>query len=230
MIERLRASALLRGVDDDCLEALVRHARQRRLTAGDRLWRAGEQARSLMAVERGLVAVVQGTATGEENLVALFGPGDNLCIAPAIERQSFPADAIAVTREVVVLELAASAVRALMPGRPALALAVNRALLDNARLLRAKIDIVGIGTVPRRLAVLLLQLAERFGARDSEGALVTGVTLTREQLGQLVRARTETVSRLLGRWQRAGWVSDADGGLALRRPEMIERIAGIGGR
>jgi CRP-like cAMP-binding protein len=107
-----------------------------------------------------------------------------------------------------------------------LALAVNRALLAHTAALRAKIDIVSAGSVPRRLAALTLYLIERFGKPTTQGSTAIEVSLTREQIAQLVSARVETVIRIMSRWQKAGWLVTMRHGLEVTRVDMLKRILG----
>jgi CRP-like cAMP-binding protein len=61
---------------------------------------------------------------------------------------------------------------------------------------------------------------------SATGAVTIEIGLTREQIGQLVSARTETVVRVLGRWQRAGWFDGGRARIELVRPDMLARILG----
>jgi CRP-like cAMP-binding protein len=50
------------------------------------------------------------------------------------------------------------------------------------------------------------------------------VSLAREDIGQLVSARVETVIRILSRWQKAGWLANRPGGIEILREDMLRRI------
>jgi CRP-like cAMP-binding protein len=103
---------------------------------------------------------------------------------------------------------------------------MNRALLEHTDILRAKIDIVSAGSVPARIAALVLYLVERFGeSRDAQNAHA-GIDLTREQIGHIVGARPETVIRIMSRWHKAGWLDSTRAGMAVHRLDMIRRMAG----
>jgi CRP-like cAMP-binding protein len=128
---------------------------------------------------------------------------------------------------VELLKIDASVVRRTLAEDAGLAAAVNRALLRHTQALRAKIGIVSAGTVPRRLATLMLYLADRFGRPAEDAVLRIDVALTREQIGQLVSARVETVIRVLSRWQKLGWLRGTRDGLELLRRDMLERVLGL---
>ena len=225
LVAQLHAASLFRGIDIKQIESLAPHCSRRRLRAGDYIWRRGDVAQSFIVVEKGLIAIQRGTAEGDNVLVALFGPGDTLCVVPALQRLVFPADAIAITEETEVLVIAAAPLLKAIGQNAELTGAVNRALLDHTTSLRHKIDIVSVGTVPRRVAVLLLYMAERFGRKSNDGTVEIHPALTREQIGQLVNARTETVIRIMSRWSKAGWIRGTAPRLQLLRIDMLQRMA-----
>lgn len=221
----LRAAGPFRELRADWIERLAAHCTRRQFSAGDYVWRRGEAAQSFVVVEEGLVAVQRDTVDGENVLVALFGPGDTLCVVPALQHTPFPADAVAVAERVEVLVVAAAPVLVALDRDAELAAALNRALLDHASSLRNKIDIVSAGTVPRRVATLLLYLSKRFGRKSDDGTIEIYPAVTREQIGQLVNARTETVIRIMSRWSKAGWIQGAAPRLKLLRADMLRRMA-----
>lgn len=221
----LRTAGPFRKLDSEWIERLAAHCTRRRFGAGDYVWRRGETAQSFIVVEEGLVAVQRDTVDGENVLVALFGPGDTLCIVPALQHTPFPADAFTVTERAEVLIVAAAPVLSALGRDAELATALNRALLEHTSSLRNKIDIVSAGSAPRRVAALLLYLAERFGRESKDGTVEIRPALTREQIGQLVNARTETVIRIMSRWSKAGWIQGAASRLRLSRMDMLRRMA-----
>lgn len=224
LADRLGATDFFAGLDRALLELLARDALSRRFAAGERIWRAGEDAAHFVAIEEGLVELEQVTPGGEAMMMGLFGRGDTLCIMPALKGRPYPADAVALTESVCALLVPGRAVFDVLDSHPALERALSRALIAHAELLHAKIGIVSAGSVPRRLAALFLYLGQRFGRREPGGELHLELALTRERIGQLVGARTETVIRVLSRWQKAGWLRSGTHGFELLRPEMLDKV------
>lgn len=225
LIDKLRSTDLFREIEPELLEQLAMSTTQRSLRAGEYAWRRGDTAQYFIIVQEGLVAIQRLGVDGEGVLVALFGPRDTLCIVPALQHIPLPADAAAVTDRVEVLAVAAPPVLRAVDSDPKLASAINRALLEHTSSLRSKIDIVSAGNVPLRIASLLLHLSKRFGRLSSDGVVHIDPALTREQIGQLVNARTETVIRIMSRWVKAGWIQGNAPTLRLLRTDMLQRIA-----
>lgn len=224
LVAWLRSAGPFRELGEAWLETLALHTTRRTLSGGEYVWRHGDSAQYFVIVQRGLVAIQRVTPDGEVVFLALFGDGDTLCIVPAMQHLALPADAIAVSERVEVLLVAAGPLLSAAREHPEIAGLLNRVLLQHTSSLRTKIDIVTAGTVPRRVAALLLYLAERFGREIANGVIGIDPALTREQIGQLVNARTETVIRIMSRWSKAGWIEGTSSSLRISRTDMLKRI------
>lgn len=75
-----------------------------------------------------------------------------------------------------------------------------------------------------RLAGRLIELAEQSGKEDVRGILID-MHLPHEQLGQLVGATREAVSRQLNLWKKNGWVDVAYGKVTLTDLPALSQIA-----
>lgn len=228
-LQRLAAQEPFSSLAAADLGDIARATRLRRLSSGESLWRAGEPAMHFGVIESGVVQIRQMTPTGEGVVVGLFRAGEAVGLSAALEGGAFPADALAVGGSVDVLWIRTDALQAALARSVAVGQAVNRALLRHTAALRAKIDIVSAGSVPRRLAALLHYLIKRFGRPAGDGAVLVEIHLTREEISQLVSARAETVTRILSRWQKAGWLANRPQGIEITRADMLERILATGG-
>jgi CRP-like cAMP-binding protein len=224
LIGRIARAQLFSTLDDAALTRIATGTHLDHLVTGQYLWHAGDPAREFRIIQSGLAEVQRVTAGGEAVTLGLFGPGDALGTTAVLERGRYPADALALTATAEVLCVAAGPVLALLDHSPALALAMNRALLAHTEILRAKINIVSAGSVPRRIAALVLYLVARFGTPHDELTAHVGIELTREKISHLVGARPETVIRIMSRWHKAGWIDSGRDGLEVRRLDMIRRM------
>lgn len=220
----LASSRLFRSLDPAFVATLVPHATIERLQQGERLWSRGERAEHFNVVLRGVLELQRDAFGPETTLIALFGPGESPAIPVTLERKTLIADAYASTRELEVLRVRAAPVLAALPTDPALALAMNRALLDHCRLLHSKIDVLAAGTVPRRLAAFFLDLAERFGDEYEDGRHHVPLALSRQQVATYVGARVETVIRCCSAWQKAGLLETTRDGFAIPSIDALRRV------
>ncbi len=223
---RLRAAHCFGRLPGADTEKLVREARVQRLAEGEPLWRAGAPGAGFALVQEGLVLIAAPRADGERAVLGLFGAGECVGIAAALDGSAYPADAIAFTRSVEVLWIPSVALRSLASASPAVARAIQHALLAHTQALRVKIEILSAGKVPARIASLLLHLGERFGTPLPGGAIRLELPVSRQAIAELVSARTETVIRCLTRWKRAGAIDSDPRGFTLRDREVLHLARG----
>lgn len=222
---RLSASRLFAGLSSRLVARIAAETTTRAHRAGEALWRAGDPAASFTVIQSGLVEIVRTAPGGETAMLGLFGPREAIGVAAVLERAPYPAAALALTDDVQVLSVRAAPVLELAAEDASVAMALNRALLEHTAALRSKIDVLSSGSVPRRLAALLLHLAERFGDEDESSATRIPIAMSRAQLASVVGARVETVIRTLGRWQREGWLESGKEGFSLQSG-ALRRILG----
>jgi len=225
VVGRLRASKLFHGLGEGWLIRLAGETRLVRFGENEYLWRAGSEATHFTIIQRGLVQILQPTPGGEDSLLALFGPRESVGDSAVMEHGHYPADAVTASETVEVLRVRAETVLAALPREPELAQALNRALLDHTRALRAKITVMSAGTVPQRVATLLLHLSDRFGDEDEKGHLWIPVPLSRGALSRLVGARVETVIRTVSRWQKDRLLTTTKDGFEIESLEQLEALA-----
>lgn len=224
-IARLRRCRFFHALSDAAAERLALTATTMRLAAGDRVWRAGDPARAYALVERGLVLISVPRADGAIASLGLFGPRECVGLSAALQEHAcYPADAVVLTPSFEALMVPAVAARDAAAQDPSCAAAIQEALLDHTRALRAKIEILSAGKVPSRLASLLTYLAERFGDDDG-GETFIPIPLSRPTLAQLISARPETVIRTLTRWRKEGMVLADDEGFRVRTLARLTEIA-----
>lgn len=226
MFARLRRGCFFHELSDAAARELGEAATTVRLSAGDRLWRAGEPARFFALIERGLLLISMPRPDGDAATLGLFGPRECVGLAAALdEHATFPADAVALTSSLEALVVPAAVTRAVTARDPSCATAMREALLEHTRALRAKIEILSAGKVPSRLASLLSYLAQRFGDEREGGEVFIPIALSRPMLAQLVSARPETVIRTLTRWRKEGLVLADDEGFVVEAPKRLAEIA-----
>ena len=228
IVPRLLASPLFRDVSHERLREFARETAHHRFVEGQVLWHAGAPSTHLTLILRGLVQVVRRQPNGDVSTVGLFGPREPIGTVAVIHRRPYPAEAVALSEVVEVLSVRAEPVLAVMAADPSLALAFNRLLCDTSAVLRARIEVLSAGSVPRRLATLLLQLAERFGDAGDDGVVHVPVALSRSALARLVSARVETVIRTASEWQKRSLLRSAPGGFELLDAAALQRIADEG--
>lgn len=121
-------------------------------------------------------------------------------------------DAVALNDGVNVITFGAGEISRLAEQNPQFSRNLKDEVTRFSQAFIHKIEIISAGTIEQRLAVLLLQLVDRYGV-DREGEQVRlPVFLTQAQISEIIDARIETVARSVSQWKRAGWLTlDAHG-------------------
>lgn len=228
-VERiLRGSRLFGALDPGLFKASAEGAVRVTLGRGEAVWHAGDAATSFTLICSGLVKIVRPTPDAGEAIVGLFGPRESIGDSAVLERGTYPADAITSSERAEICRVDAAPVLAAMGQRPEVGRSLNHALLEHTRALQEKIRIMSAGSVTRRLATLLLHLADRFGDELGDGTTLIPVDLSRAELASLIGARPETTIRTLSRWRKAGDVVPAAEGFLVPDRARLEREASGG--
>jgi CRP/FNR family cyclic AMP-dependent transcriptional regulator len=175
---------------------LLELGHRREWQRGEALFYAADRAESAIVLTDGLVKIQKTTADGAEVVLALSGPGDLLGEISAVRDASRSATATA-------LESAHGAVipmpdlRAFLSAHPGALLALLAMTLR--RLYSAderRIEFATAGSLAR-VASRLVELAERFGDGDGDGAVEVALPITQEELASWSATSRESAARAL---------------------------------
>ena len=79
----------------------------------------------------------------------------------------------------------------------------------------------------RRLARLLLRLADRYGTPSGGGGMRLALALSQDDLAAFVGASQRAVAREMQDWRQRGIVTTGRRWVVIRRPDTLRRIAGL---
>jgi CRP-like cAMP-binding protein len=219
----LRRVRLFEGLSDAVRRDIATRLQVRQAKRDSVVFRAGRPADSLNLLADGRVKVIRETEDGREVILRVIGPGEIFGGAGVWGEPVFPATAVAV-EDAVVLRIAAVDFAALLAEHPSLSLAVIREL--GARLREAENRIRELQTerVERRIARVLLRLANKTGVKTADGIEI-GVPLSRQELADLVGSTLSTVSRTLSAWDQQGYVAAGRERVVILKPHRLVAIA-----
>ena len=204
---RMRGCRFFADLDERELQELEPTCSLSTLRRGEFLWRHGAESQNFHHIVSGLVEIRRPTPSAEVTLMAFFGPTECPGVPVVLERRRYGAAAVVASAQAKVLSINAVSLIERMQRDPRVANAMNRTLLAQVRLLHGKIDVMAAGTVARRLALLLLNLVDRFGDELEGGDTVIPFGLSRQQIATYIDARVETVIRALSVWKKSGVVT-----------------------
>ncbi len=202
-------------------EALAAATREQRVEAGAVVFREGQPADSLWAVKEGLVHLIKRGPEGREFVLEVFPPGELLGAVVALDTRPYPATAVALEAS-VLWRLPAALARGLCMQHPSLRAAILDQVAHRLRSAHDRLRSIALERTEQRLARMLVTLATKIG-QPGDGA--TLISVTRQELADMIGATVETTIRITSKWQRDGIITSARHQLGLTDLEQLKRIA-----
>lgn len=210
------------GLDHDDLHQVDTRCWVRGLEAGESLYLQGTPANRLYVVATGVVKTTRVNPDGRETMIDLLVPGDFLGSLPSRGADHYADNAWAVTPS-CLLVLEAAEFLAILRRFPAVALATLEGVSQRLSQAHDAVHRLSAAPVEQRLAATLLLVAEKTG-EPWQGGVLLQVPLSREDLASLTGTVTETVSRILSGWRRAGLVETGRRWVAIMDVAGLERV------
>jgi len=217
-IEGLRGFRQLPAADR---QEIATATREQRATAGQTLFMERQAADSLWAVKTGLVHIVRHGPEGREIVLEVIPPGELFGAVVAIEDRPYPASAVAA-EDSVVWRMPAGLARSLCQKYPTLRATILDQVTSRLRGAHERLRSLALERVEQRLARMLLTLAEKIGQQDNG---VTVLSVTRQELADMIGTTVESTIRITSKWQQAGIVSSSRHRLGLTNPSALRTIA-----
>ncbi|PSJ47871.1 transcriptional regulator FNR [Zobellella endophytica] len=213
------------GLNSDELDELDNIIeRKKPIQKGQELFKAGEELRSLYAIRAGTVKSYTITEQGDEQITAFHLAGD-LVGFDAINSGQHPSFAQAL-ETAMVCEIPYEVLDELSGKMPRLRQQIMRLMSNEINGDQQMILLLSKKTAEERLAAFLHGLSSRYSQRGFS-AREFRLTMTRGDIGNYLGLTVETVSRLLGRFQKSNLI-EVDGKYIriLNLPELA-RLAGV---
>jgi CRP-like cAMP-binding protein len=176
---------------------------------GERLFGEGDPAEQLHFILAGRFKIVKGAADGKEIILEILGPGDPIGVVAVLEGLTLPAEQF-----FALMAANPRLVRGLLVGLTRRLMELTRRLADRS----SRADV--------RLARLFLTLSERMGRQVDERVRLVPVSLSRQEIADLVGITQETVIRIMSRWGKDGIVTTDRDGFRITDPERLRSLGG----
>jgi CRP/FNR family transcriptional regulator len=194
-----------------------------RLRKGESLYRAGEAFHSLYAIRLGSLKTTVLAEDGREQVSGFHMQGD-LVGLDGIGAGRHECGAIAVEdAEVCVLPF--DRIEDLARGLPALQHNLHQFLSREISRDHSLMLVLGSMRAEERLALFLLNLAERYRRRGYSSTEFV-LRMTRKEIGAYLGLQLETVSRLFSRFQEEGLLELRGRAVKLLDPAALKRVVG----
>jgi CRP/FNR family transcriptional regulator len=218
----LRAFPLFSQLADQAAAELESETQLRTYSNKQRIFEMGDPAQGMYMVETGRVKVFRVSPDGSEQLLGVFGPGEEFAMAPVFHGGRYPASAETLEpsrlyfldREVLLRQIARE---------PELALRLLAFMAQKLQGLVSLVDSLALRDARGRLARYLARLLAREPADASGVELPMSKTLLAQHLG----IKMETLSRTFRVLMEEGVLNSTERGrIEIRDREALYRAAG----
>lgn len=191
--------------------------------AGEYIFFEGDPARRLYVVQAGEVKLIKHSESGQDVILQVFGPGEVFGGIAFLVGERYPASVQAQT-DAKVLSIAGDHFRYIVNRYPEVALTIIRVLASRLQDTQEQVRQLVAERVERRLARMLLRLADQVGVPVDEGVRID-MPMTRQDLAEMTGTTLETVSRIVSRWHRKGVVKAGREEIVITYPHGLALVA-----
>ena len=223
-LEVLAHAPYFADLSRDEIVALDERAKVRGYAEGEAIYHAGSAAEHLFLLASAGITVLRPSLLDADVLVEVITPGATFGSVAALGHTTYPDTALALTVS-CVLRISAADLRAVMNRHPAVALAVLDEVSHRLEEAQQSVRRLSGGTVEQRVAASLLVLADKLG-EPRGGSILLQLPLTREDLAAMTGTTTESISRTLSKWRRAGLIETGRRWISLTDRAALAAIAG----
>jgi CRP-like cAMP-binding protein len=205
---------------EDDLRRVADVAVPRRFTAGDVVFREGDDSDTCYVVHAGHGRAIREHPDGRQITLATFGPGDIFGELAMFDNERRSAT-VEAADELEVLGILGNDMRRLLRSYPDMAVKLVISLGRRLRAANERLARQSFQTVQSRVAAVLAQLVEQAQSEGASGRDVQ-VVATQADLAKLAGSSRESASRFLAVLERAGVISQGRGRLTVHDPAALQ--------
>lgn len=215
--------AIFESLDADALNEAIALARVEPVAPDQRILSQGDPAVRAYAVLEGSVRIRQTGSDGAQALMRFIAPQEMFGAVAIFTDRRYPADAEAVTNARVVSWSEAD-LHSLIGRYSGVALAFIRMIGKRLGEAQERIREMATQSAERRVAHVLLRLADQAGQSTAEGVAIR-IPLRRKDVAELAGTTLHTASRVLTGWEKAGLLGRRHRTLTVRNGTKLRAIA-----
>ena len=199
-VHQIARIPLFQGLDRKHYDELAMIVTDQVFQKGESIFGEEDEGTGFYVVLSGRVKIFKLSPEGKEQILHIFGPGEPFGEVAVFTGKRFPASAEAL-EETRAFFFARKEFMDLIRRDPSLALNMLAVLSQRLRRFSGLIENLSLKEVPGRLAAYFLHLQE--GKKGGEDLLLE---ISKNQLASLLGTIPETLSRILGRMNREGFI------------------------
>jgi len=216
---------LFSSLTDDDIDKTAECLKEEVFDKGEYIFMEGDPAEWLYIVKSGEVRIMKHSASGKDIILDLSSPCEIFGGVAVFDRKPYPASAQAMEPQTTVLKLPRNWLSTLIDRYPAMASEAVIYLGSKLRDAHTMMKNLAVEKVERRIASILLKLAEKGGEKDEKGITLT-MHLTRQDIAEMAGTTVETTIRVMSRLRKEGILKSIEGKIVILNPERLAEISG----
>lgn len=223
-VSLIRGVHLFAGLSHDDLRAIsadlmiVRYRRGQLVTSPD------DTDERLYIVKGGRVRLYRLAADGKQLTLDILDRGKAIGRMKWFGRNLRDVYAVAI-EESLVCSYTPSELENLIGRYPIIGMNIIRYLSERISSAEQEIELMAYGSVEKRLAARLLELANRFGQSSESGRITIGARLTQQELADMVGATRETLAQAVSRLRKQAMIEMSNQRVVILDRDALERRA-----
>ncbi len=219
IVEDIAALPLFNGLAREHLEELVMIATDQEVSRGQTIFSEGDDGNGLYLIQSGKVKIFKLSLDGKEQILHVLGAGEPFGEVALFTGKSFPAYAMALEKS-RIFYFPRDSFYNLIKAEPAVSMNMLAVLSMRLKKFAHMIESLSLKEVPGRLATHLLLLSEQQG-----GTADLKLSITKAQLASLLGTIPETLSRILAKMNKEGYIKVDGAHISIEDRDGLEDLA-----
>lgn len=224
-IDCLKNFPLFQDIDYEYLEEIFESSNIIRFKKAQCIFYEGTRPQGIYCILQGKLKVVKLCPEGREQIINLVKEGDVLGLRCVMTKEEYTNSAITL-EEADICYISKDKFFEIIQKNPSVNKLVIEYVCKKLDMLENKIIHLSQRSVRERLAINLLLLNQYFGIPKNNGILID-VSLSREEMANLVGTATETVIRLLSEFRRDGIVNFSGKKMTITNLANLRKITDV---
>jgi len=200
-LKYLKKISLFASLKKDQLKEIEKLIIERKYQKGRIIFMEGEPGEAIYFLKSGRVKITKQSEDGREHILHFINPGEVFAEVVLFDDKGYPATAEVIENAEVGL-IKNRDMEKIILNNSGLALIMLKIMARRLRLSQQQINELALMDATRRLAATLLQLAKQHGVQQPDKSLKIDLTLTNQELANLIGTSRETANRILSDFRR----------------------------
>jgi len=199
-LDLLKKNSLFSSLSEDNCKVIEKTFLEKNFSKGEYIFFEGDPSENLYIVKEGKVKIIKHSDTGKNVVLEVISKGEIFAQVAVFDGGPYPATAEAM-ENCEVMMIRRRDFFSLLEKYPVIATKIIAVLGKRLREAHDTIRYLAVERVERRIASLLIKMADKIGERDKE-TIKLNINLTRQDIAEMVGTTVETAIRIMSRWSK----------------------------